>query len=197
MISRRALVTGSAIGAFAATPARAGASAHQETTRALAAERLAMQSEQVAKAEATRIQQWDQKDLAKPPVFFRVTKIYIEGEDAKEGPPKDATPKVPSLAEKAQSAVETAKDVVAKAEPVKEKIDEAKEGYDRAKWAAEFLADPKAALEKKVEEWEKKAEKDARKLGDTLKEYGDNVADAYKRAKDLKDDMLKMDRLMN
>ena len=48
MISRRALVTGSAIGAFAATPARAGASAHQETQPDQAAQSTRTQSEDAA-----------------------------------------------------------------------------------------------------------------------------------------------------
>jgi hypothetical protein len=144
-----------------------------------------------AKQEAARLQKWSQSMDANSD--WRLKKIYIEGEDA-AGPPKDAAPRTPSLADKVQSAVEAAKDLKEKADKAKEKVDDVKETYDRAKWGAKFLADPKAALEEKVEGWEKRAQKDARKLGDTLKEYGDNVADAYKRAKDLKDDLLKMDK---
>jgi chromosome segregation ATPase len=144
-----------------------------------------------AKQEAARLQKWSQSMDAKSD--WRLKKIYIEGEDA-AGPTKDAAPRTPSLAEKVHFAVETANELKEKADKVKEKVDEAKEIYDRAKWGAKFLADPKAALEGKVEEWEKKAKKDARKLGDTLKEYGDNVTAAYNRAKDLKDDLLRMEK---
>jgi len=160
-----------------------------------------------AKQEAARLQRWSQSMGASSD--WRLKKIYIEGDDA-DGPPKDAAPKAPTLLDELQKvgekakvakemydkgdlkkALENGKEAYAKA---KEMYGEAKETYDRATWMAKFLADPKAALEEKIEEYEKKARGQAKKAGDTLKEYGDNVAAAYDRVKKLRDDMMKLDK---
>src|SRR5438093_10661963 len=106
---------------------------------------------------------------------WRLKKIYIEGEDATAGPSTNVAPQTPSLIEKVLSAAEKVKD--------------AKEKYDDAKWGMKLLTDPDEAIREKGEEGQKKFGP-----GSVLKDYADNVKDAYARVKELKDRLLKLDK---
>lgn len=126
-----------------------------------------------AKQEAARLQQWSQSMY--PNSSWRLKKIYIEGEDAIAGPPKDAAPKTPSLIDSTLSAAE--------------KLSEAKKDVKDAMWALKLLTDPDEAIREK-------GDKEGKKFGpgSVLKEYSNNVKDAYQRAKELKDGLLKLDK---
>jgi hypothetical protein len=109
---------------------------------------------------------------------WKLTKIYIDGEDAKNAIPKPKAPPESMLSTMMFNHTE-------KNKATWDSLKNGQEHADNAIWVATLLSDPEKAMLEKAKQGE-----DARKAGAVLKDYADNVSDAYKRVKETKEKML-------
>lgn len=160
-----------------------------------------------AKQEAAGLQKWSQ-GMQPPTTTWKLKKIYIEGEDAAVGPPKDAAPKTPNLFTVVEQKMERDKAIM-------DGLKDLGVGKtDTGKFAADLLTRPEDVLTKEVVlnglkkaasvaegEAKKKLEQMTAdlladpnaKLTEVKGKFGDylgNVQAAYKRAKDAKEEMM-------
>lgn len=139
-----------------------------------------------AKADAAKLRRWS-AGMQPPDSGWKLRTITIEGADSQSARPKaDAGPKTQGLfaavydkMERDKQVLDRLKDIV----PI-DRLKKGKEAGDTMKWVAKMLHDPDAAIEEKAKEGQKELQKQQ-----GLRDYVQNVQDAYKRAKD---DMLGM-----
>ncbi len=161
-----------------------------------------------AQQHATGLQRWSQS--MEQGSDWRLKRIYIEGEDANSAASGNASPKMPNFFSALEKKLENDKAVSASLEDLG--VGKTQTG----KFAVDLLTDPAGALTKEVVakgmtkalsvatgEAKKKAEQEVAdllaqpnaKLTEVKGKFSDylsNVQDAYKRAKDAKDEMMSL-----